>query len=88
MTRLIAESHKNVTWLDACHFARGEWYTDSKFRLSCPFPKVLQNNYIVGKEEKVRRAKEWGHWFLSDEGLCIPHLPVPNPFKEQNMSYV
>ena len=88
MTRLIAQTHINVTWLDACHFARGEWYSDSNFRLSCPYPKVLQNNYIVGKEEKVRRAKEWGHWFLSDVGRCIPHLPVPNPFKEQNASKV
>eukprot|EP00563_Minutocellus_polymorphus_P018407 CAMPEP_0197724438 /NCGR_PEP_ID=MMETSP1434-20131217/6362_1 /TAXON_ID=265543 /ORGANISM="Minutocellus polymorphus, Strain CCMP3303" /LENGTH=68 /DNA_ID=CAMNT_0043309799 /DNA_START=13 /DNA_END=219 /DNA_ORIENTATION=+ len=33
---------------------------------------VIQNNWICGNDKKIERAKEWGHWFLSDdENRCI-----------------
>ena len=84
MTRLLKARKKPITWLDECHFARGEWYTDANFRISCPHPKVLQNNYIEGSENKRQRAKTWGHWFLNGEGECIKKMPVPNPRLEYN----
>ena len=33
---------------------------------------VLQNNWIIGNEAKMNRAKEWGQWFVTEDGdRCI-----------------
>ena len=29
---------------------------------------VIQNNWMVGNERKMLRAKRWNHWFLNDDG--------------------
>ena len=29
-------------------------------------PYVINNNWIIGNENKIKRAKRWGHWFLQD----------------------
>jgi len=82
MTRLIKNAKLDVIWLDECHFARGEWYSDNDFRTKCPHPKVIQNNYIAGNDKKKERAKQWGHWFLNDDDVCAQQLPVTNPMGE------
>jgi hypothetical protein len=87
MTKLLlARKRHMVTWLSECHFARGEWYTDEKYRMRCPHPKVIQNNYFRGMENKIERAKEWGHWFLNQDGTCKSHIPVINPRGEYDKS--
>jgi len=79
MTKLLTESDISVFWLDECHFARGQWYDDPGYRLLCPHPKVIQNNYLAGNEQKIARAKKWGHWFVNNDGTCLSHLPGINP---------
>ena len=70
MTKLLAKSKEQVIWLDECEFARGEWYNSPSFRKTCAQPRIIQNNYIVGKENKVHRARTWGHWFVDERGRC------------------
>ena len=36
---------------------------------------VIQNNWMVGNERKVLRAKRWNHWFLDGDGnTCSSHV--------------
>lgn len=37
-------------------------------------------------ENKIERAKEWGHWFLNQDGTCKSHIPVINPRGEYDKS--
>ena len=37
---------------------------------------VLQFNWIMGNDRKIRRAKQYRHWFLSEDGSCLtPQVP-------------
>lgn len=63
----------NVGWLDPQKFVPGIWYKDEEFRQSHSRPWVIQNNWLVGNEEKIKRAKKWKQWFLSETGNeCLP----------------
>ncbi|EKX32903.1 hypothetical protein GUITHDRAFT_120890 [Guillardia theta CCMP2712] len=66
-----------------CMFVNGQWYDGGVVnnfkgkRAECEgsggvLPLMIQNNWIVGIENKVRRAKRWGHWFVRNEstGSC------------------
>ena len=33
-------------------------------------PYVLNNNWIVGLDAKMERAKRWGHWFTDEMDMC------------------
>ena len=72
MTEMLATTDKDlvVKWLDTGQFARGQWYAQPQYRARCGMPWVLQNNYIVGNSAKIKRAKQWKHWFLEKE-TCI-----------------
>jgi len=52
-------------------FVGGLWYQEELFRHAVN-PMVIQNNWLVSKQEKIARAKEWGHWFTDDDGECLP----------------
>ena len=78
--KIIQESKARVKWLDIRQFPCGKWYDDKytfhglPFRFYANEPIVIQNNYIVGNEAKIQRAKKWGHWYhngVKDE--CIIH---------------
>jgi hypothetical protein len=68
LTHMIRHHNISVFWLDPCTYATGVWYEKEDYSVACPFPKVLQNNYIIGNQAKVDRAKKWGHWFLDQDG--------------------
>jgi hypothetical protein len=71
MQSLLRASNIDIAWLDPCNFARGQWYDKmSSFRQLCYQPWVLQNNWIIGNEAKILRAKKWGHWFLGQSGAA------------------
>lgn len=57
-----------VAWLDGCEFVNGQWYKDTGYRSACPQPKVVQNNWIIGIDKKITRAKKENHWFLNEDG--------------------
>jgi Nucleotide-diphospho-sugar transferase len=54
--------------LDTEQFVDGRWYLeDQKFYASprARSPVLINNNFLVGIEEKRVRAKKHGHWFLT-----------------------
>ena len=73
------EQKVNVTFLDDKRFASGLFYDDPNEYLKADkegnivdMPVVIQNNWISGVDRKVERAKQWGHWYLSDDvDTCI-----------------
>ena len=52
-------------------YADGNWYKLSKERrMTLRKPYLINNNWVVGNAAKNKRAKEWGHWFLTENGEC------------------
>ena len=78
MTHRLRESHLRVSWLDVCRFSSGKWYNSSQLRQRCPHPEVLQNNWIVGNDAKMQRARQWQHWFLNEYGVCSARARKPS----------
>lgn len=59
--------------LDQERFVDGRWYVPEEGFYTSPAarqPVVINNNFIIGVEKKALRAKQWGHWFLRDDGTC------------------
>ncbi|CAH1773690.1 unnamed protein product [Owenia fusiformis] len=57
--------------LDSDMVADGKWYLQNTLeRLESKTPLVVNNNWVVGKDEKVARAKKYKHWFIDDALEC------------------
>ena len=71
LDKLIREdSDLRVGWLDPSAFVSGLWYKRRSYRKTVPKPAVVLNNWILGSDAKIKRAKEWKHWFLDNQGTC------------------
>jgi len=59
--------------LDRDLYLDGIWYRGKyEDRPRTHYPIVVNNNYISGLANKQKRAVEFGHWFLDDDGVtCI-----------------
>lgn len=82
LTKLVL---RNETWrrsyplsfltLDMERFTDGRWYKPEEgFYTSerAREPVVINNNFVIGVEEKTTRAKKWGHWFWDEkENKCL-----------------
>eukprot|EP00912_Choanoflagellata_sp_UC4_P002168 UC4_evm7s1370 len=59
-----------VVFLPVPEFISGLWYRGeykfSKEKQSL----VIQNNWLIGNEDKIGRAKKYNHWYLNDNGNC------------------
>lgn len=54
-------------------YADGKWYSLSKEeRNGRKTPLIINNNWVIGNPAKIKRAKAWGHWFLTESGDCDP----------------
>ncbi len=59
--------------LDSDKFPHGQKYFGSQltFRsemdLSKVHPAVVHNNYIIGKDNKLKRFKHFGLWYIGDK---------------------
>eukprot|EP00924_Labyrinthula_sp_SR-Ha-C_P006157 snap_masked-scaffold_54-processed-gene-1.42-mRNA-1 protein AED:1.00 eAED:1.00 QI:0/-1/0/0/-1/1/1/0/623 len=58
----------NFRWMDPKKFCSGKWYLDKKWRSSKNV--IVLFNWIVGSEEKIKRAKRYGHWYLGRDNQC------------------
>ncbi|XP_077864180.1 UDP-galactose:fucoside alpha-3-galactosyltransferase-like [Saccoglossus kowalevskii] len=68
----IREDPIRLTYLSRDRFVSGQWYHSQDMQQNIS-PVVLQNNYVTGNENKIRRAQKWGHWFLSKNTTqCLP----------------
>ncbi|XP_070537480.1 uncharacterized protein [Ptychodera flava] len=63
---LIKTEGLKIQWLPEDQFFSGQWYRKPELRDIPKQPVVIQNNYIVGNDQKEERAKQWNHWFLSN----------------------
>ncbi|XP_070542156.1 uncharacterized protein [Ptychodera flava] len=69
--KILQSDRLKLQWLPIEKFTSGYWYMQAEVRKKAD-PIVILNNYINGNGEKVKRAKRWGHWSLSEEGdICI-----------------
>jgi len=50
-------------------FVGGKWYQNATFR-DMVNPVVIQNNWIIGNGPKIKRAQQWGHWYLNQSNEC------------------
>lgn len=66
--------------LDVELFVDGRWYGEGTDREAKSHyqhgrsrsPVLINNNFIIGIENKMRRAQRHGHWFLDgDDGKCV-----------------
>lgn len=61
-------------WLPVDRFISGNYY---KMKRPPTSPAIILNNWISGNEKKKRRAREWGHWYLSDDSRhCMSKMVV------------
>lgn len=82
LTTLAKEAKLKVFWFDKCDFATGKWFSSEKYRRACPRPKLIHNNYLVGNQVKIQRAKEYNHWFFNElNDTC------EKPFSYRSASY-
>ena len=68
LTRLALEAGFHIEYLDRCAYANGLWFQEKGYAEYCKIPTVIHNGYIVGNDAKVLRAKQTGHWYITDEG--------------------
>jgi hypothetical protein len=57
-----------VDWkfLDPLKYVSGKWYIDKDYAARATNPKLSHNNWIIGNDEKEKRAKARGQWFLDE----------------------
>ena len=78
LQKMLEKGAFDVTYsaLNLCTYASGQWYDPANFQLreTCLVrhgpPVVINNNWIIGNDAKIDRAKQWGHWFVDGDGGC------------------
>jgi hypothetical protein len=65
------DDHLKLSFLGPKTVVAGVWYSNAKVRAQHPTPSVILNNWIIGNDKKIERAKKWRHWFLDSKNQCI-----------------
>lgn len=73
LMELILEHYRNIViyFLPLNRFLDGKWYKNPNTeQLKIAF--ILNFNFIIGIQEKIERAKRFGHWFVADDHVtCL-----------------
>ena len=64
----------NMKIVPQYQFPDGKWYNFTEELRAKYRPYIINNNWVIGTGMKIKRAKEWGHWFSYDNGTCINEL--------------
>ena len=74
LTDLVKKKYAGIriVYMPPETFPDGKWYgLPASARAARPRPVIINNNWVIGKDTKIRRAKAFGHWFwISDSGTC------------------
>ncbi|XP_063409108.1 uncharacterized protein LOC134692580 [Mytilus trossulus] len=72
LNRLVLNKYGGMkaTMTPFSEFPDGKLIKASKSRRIAWHPYVIHNNWIIGRRKKMKRAKQWGHWFMKDNGEC------------------
>lgn len=56
-------------------FVDGRWYENRYQSTESKHPVLINNNFLVGVDKKIKRAKKVGHWFYDEHTHnCIPEV--------------
>lgn len=82
-SRLIREKYKNVTYkiLPLDIYADGQWYNLPENKRKESRPVIINNNWVLGNDAKISRAKKWKHWFIDDNLKCDMDLVSKTVYK-------
>lgn len=81
LKELIIEHYSNVIvyFLPLNRFLDGKWYLNPN-EDQLKYAYILNFNFVVGIDEKIQRAKIFGHWFVADDNVtCISHMNKTTP---------
>lgn len=85
-----SQTNYNVRFheLDPREFVLGNWYEKNGFYgINSVSPTVINNNFIIGIDNKIARARRFGHWFLDDKTQkCLP-LKVIDAIQKNEKAY-
>ena len=71
LPEMLRQANCSWSYFPASNFVSGKWYLSWHIR-SMSSPIVIQNNWIIGTKDKIRRAQQWGHWYLHPRGdTCL-----------------
>ena len=78
-TSLVKKGYAGIkmVYLSADKFPDGKWY---EARTRNPKPFIINNNWVSGKEAKVKRAKRFGHWFWNEKEQTCSLSAIKNLF--------
>lgn len=89
LMELILEHYRNIViyFLPLNRFLDGKWYKNPNTeQLKNAF--ILNFNFIIGIQEKIKRAKRFGHWFVADDHVtCVRpsvEMTLRNQIKNNN----
>ncbi|XP_061198306.1 uncharacterized protein LOC133206371 [Saccostrea echinata] len=71
---LIQEHYENliIFFLPTNKFLDGKWYRKPETHLLRE-ALILNFNFVIGIDEKIIRARRFGHWFVANDNLtCLP----------------
>lgn len=70
--QLIQNRYANIKYhvLPWDFYPDGKWYTNIKNK-QLKRPVIINNNWVIGNEKKIKRAKKWGHWFVDENFKCL-----------------
>ncbi|CAH1778913.1 unnamed protein product [Owenia fusiformis] len=67
---IMSQQNLKYKLLDFNIIEDGLWYSRSHNDSTETRPLVLNNNWVIGNDAKVERAKKFGHWFLHGNNSC------------------
>uniref|UniRef100_A0A0G4FCD6 EGF-like domain-containing protein n=1 Tax=Chromera velia CCMP2878 TaxID=1169474 RepID=A0A0G4FCD6_9ALVE len=72
----VDSNRLRVLQLPPALYPSGLWYDRPEMRCrDTPPPVVIQNNYLESGMAKELRARTFGHWFVTDQGVCAHNDP-------------
>lgn len=74
--------------LDPNEFVLGNWYEKNDFYgIGSISPTVINNNFIIGIDNKIARARRFGHWFLEEKTQKCQPLKVIDAIQKNEKAY-
>lgn len=84
MTEMLKFTNLKIRWLSKCEAASGLWYKNSS-DFPCLLPMVINNNYIIGYQNKIERAKAFEQWFVKNNSCVTTNNSTQILSKQKNV---
>lgn len=76
LSKLLRESNGDIRYrlMPSRTFADGKWYDLTEMDKDILRPVLINNNWVIGNQKKMLRAKKHKHWFLNASNSCDMRL--------------